>query len=184
MVFITTFDRLLPEWDRNSKRDLYVAMPDGGFAFTRHRHHPAARANPASPDSPRRRRPLPGRGREEGNLQRGLATATLVKGGKSIRVGVLAPGRVTATLSGKLGKGKPTTVSKASKVASKAGALSLPVRLSQRASKLLSERGRLPLTLTVTHVQSDQTITRKVTLHGDAKATGRPRNHQKLGGMK
>jgi sugar lactone lactonase YvrE len=163
-VFITTFDRLLPEWDRNSKRDLYVAMPDGGFAPPP--PPPDCQGESCQPGQPAPPATNAGRGSGEGNLQRGLATATLVKGGKSIRVGVLAPGRVTATLSGKLGKGKPTTVSKASKVASKAGALSLPVRLSQRASKLLTERGRLTLTLTVTHVQSDQTITRKVTLHG------------------
>jgi hypothetical protein len=163
-VFITTFDRLLPEWDRNSKRDLYAVMPDGGYAppapppdCEGESCQPAQAAPPAT---------NAGKGSGEGNLQRGLATATLVKDGKSIRVSVLAPGRVTATLSGKLGEGKPTTVSRASKVAGKAGALSLPVRLSQRASKLLTERGRLRLTLTVTHVQSDQTITRKVTLHG------------------
>jgi hypothetical protein len=78
---------------------------------------------------------------------------------------VLAPGKVTATLKGRLGKRRPVTVSRTSRVASRAGELSLPVRLSRKARKLLAERGRLSLSLTVTHAQSEQTITRKVTLH-------------------
>ena len=163
-VFITTFDRLVPEWDRNSKRDLYVARPGGGFA------------PPAPPPGcqgeacqPRQLTPpslVPGKGSGEGNLQRGLAAAALGKGGKSIRVSVLVPGRVTAALSGKLGKGKELTVAKASRVARRAGTLVLPVKISRKARDLLAERERWRLTLTVVHAQSDQTITRKVTLHG------------------
>ncbi|HET6997417.1 MAG TPA: hypothetical protein VFI03_02420 [Solirubrobacterales bacterium] len=163
-VFLTTFDRLLPQWDRNGKRDLYAVRPDGGFAppapppSCEGRACQSAQAAPPASD--------PGEGSGAANLQRGLADAKLVKGGKSVRVSVLAPGKVTATLAAKLGKGKAVTVAKASKSASKAGALILPVKLSAKAKKVLAERGRLPVTLTVTHVQSDQTITRKVTLHG------------------
>ena len=163
-VFITTFDRLLPQWDRNSRRDLYVARPDGGFAPP----SPPARCE-GEGCQPGQAAPPPnsaGKGPDEGNLQRGLAAAALGKGGKSIRISVLVPGRVTATLVGRLGKGKAVTVARASKVARTAGTLSLPLKLSRKARDLLAERGRLPLILTVTHAQADQTITRKATLHG------------------
>lgn len=163
-VFITTFDRLAPGWDRNSKRDLYVARPDGGFAPP-----PTPSGCQGEACQPGQAAPPPtvaGRGAGDGNLQRGLAAAALAKGGKSVRVSVLAPGRITVTLSGKLGKGKPVTVAKTSKVARKAGAVTLPLKLSGKAKKQLAKRGRLSLTLTVEHAQSDQTITRKVTLHG------------------
>ncbi|HET6998708.1 MAG TPA: hypothetical protein VFI03_08970, partial [Solirubrobacterales bacterium] len=90
-VFITTFDRLLPQWDRNAKRDLYAVRPDGGFA------------PPAPPPScqgeacqSKQAAPPPvsaGEGSGEANLQRGLADARLAKGGKSVRVSVLAPGK-------------------------------------------------------------------------------------------
>lgn len=163
-VFITTFDRLVPGWDRNAKRDLYVAMPDGGFA------PPAAPPGCAGEAcQPGQAAPPPsvaGRGGSEGNLKRGLAAAALAKGGKSVRVSVLAPGRIAVTLSGKLGKGKPVTVARTSKVARKAGSLNVPLKLGGKAKRQLAKRGRLPVTLTVKHVQSDQTITRKVTLHG------------------
>ena len=162
-VFVTTFDRLLPEWDRNAKRDLYVARPGGGLP-------PPSRPPGCQGEACQSGRGAPsptvaGPGQSEGNLQRGLASARLAKGRKKVRVGVLLPGRVTATLTGRLNKGRKATAARVSKVAREAGTLTLQIKLSRQARKLLSKRGRLRLTLTVTHVQSDQTMTRKVTFH-------------------
>lgn len=163
-VFITTFDRLLPESDRNAKRDVYVARPNGGFPPPA--PPPACEGEACQPDREAPSAIAAAKGPSEGNLRRGLVKATLAAKGKAIRVKVLVPGRVTATLSGSLGNGKKFIAAKASRVARNAGTLTLPVKLNRKARALLTERGRLRLTLTITHVQSDQTITRKVTLHG------------------
>lgn len=163
-VFITTFDRLLPEWDHNAKRDLYAARSDGGFPPPV--PPPSCRGEACQPGQTAPAPASPDRSANGGNLQRGLAAAKLAKGGRFIRVTVLEPGKVIATLRGRLGKGKAVTVARTSKTARKAGLLRLPVKLSGRAKKRLRKRGSLPLTLTVKHAQSQQTITRKVTLHG------------------
>lgn len=162
-VFISTFDRLLPEWDRNAKRDLYAVTPDGGFAPP-----PPPPSCQGEGCQPTQQQPPPvGTGKGDGgsNLERGLAAAKLTKGGKSIRVSVLVPGKVTAKLVGRLGKGGRLTVSRTSRTATAAGSLTLPVKLTRRAKERIAERGRLALTLVVTHAQSEQTLTRKVTLH-------------------
>jgi hypothetical protein len=173
-VFFTTFNRVLPDWDHNSKRDLYVARPDGGLP-----------PPPGPPDctgescqSPRSAPPAnsPGSGAGEGNAASGRAAALparlrrgqlkrLAHGGVvRLQVRVTLPGRVKAVLRSKLG-GRTRTVDSARRVVSKPGTVGLPLRLSPRAMKQLKHRGRLRLTLVVSHSGSSVTVKQGVTLH-------------------
>lgn len=173
-VFFTTFNRVLPDWDRNSKRDLYVARPDGGLP-----------PPPGPPDctgencqSPRQAPPAdsPGSTAGEGNAASGRAVAIptrlrrgqlkrLAHGGVvRLQVRVTVPGRVKAVLQAKLG-GRARIVDTTTRVVTKPGTVGLPLRLSPRAMKQLKDRGKLRSTLVVSHSGSTVTVKREVKLH-------------------
>lgn len=173
-VFFTTFTRVLPEWDRNSKRDLYVARPDGGLPPP-----PGPRdCTGENCQSPRSAPPAtsPGSSAGEGNAASGRAVALparlrrgqlkrLAHGGVvKLQVRVTIPGRVKAVLRAKLG-GRARIVDKAARTVAKPGTVGLPLSLSPRAMKQLKHRGKLRLALVVSHSGSTVTVKSGVKLH-------------------
>jgi hypothetical protein len=172
-VFFTTFDRVDPDFDHNNNRDLYVAQPGGGFPPP---PAPAACAGEAC----QQERPAPGAGDPasrsagEGNV---VAAPKIValgekqlsklasRGQTTVKVEVAAAGTVTALLKGKL-DGRMRTVAKATKSVKKAGIARLTLKLSKAAREQLEERGKLRLTLEVTHSRADKTARKAVMLRG------------------
>ena len=172
-VFFTTFDRLDPERDTNNNRDLYVAQPGGGYPTLP--VQPSCQGGACQPV-----RPAPGADSagsdavSEGNVAPGPQIKALGKkklkqlagqGRTTVAVVVSEPGRVMALLKGKV-KGRNATVARATGSASKAGAVSLTLKLSKAALAQLRQRGTLRLTLEVTHSRSDQTAREAVMLRG------------------
>lgn len=168
-VFFQTFDRLLPEVDRNAQRDIYVAEPNGGFAPP-----PAPPSCEGDACQPRLEAPAPTPTRSsqgEGKLPPAPKLAVgkrqvarlAAKGKMTVTVRVFSPGRVTARLRGKVG-GRQRIVAQARKAASQAGKVKLTLRLSRAARRQLAAKGRLRLTLTVD--QAGQSVRKGVVLRG------------------
>jgi WD40-like Beta Propeller Repeat len=162
-VSFVTVERLLPAWDRNSKRDLYVAMPGGGLPPPP--PPPAECAGEACQPgtvAPAPLTPLSTAG--DGNAKAPLALgafgrkqlAQLGDKGKAVlELKVEVPGTVTAKLTGRV-DGKRLTLAKAKRQVSGPGTLRLPLKLSPKARAELREKGRLRMTLVVAHSASDQ----------------------------
>ncbi|HEX7279045.1 MAG TPA: hypothetical protein VF255_05395, partial [Solirubrobacterales bacterium] len=162
-VSFVTVERLLPAWDRNSKRDLYVAMPEGGLQPPP--PPPAECAGEACQPgtvAPAPLTPLSTGG--DGNAKSPLAIGGFGRkqlaqlGGKGkavLELKVEVPGTVTAKLTGRV-DGKGRTLAKAKRQVSQPGTLRLPLGLSPKARAELREKGRLRMTLLVAHSASDQ----------------------------
>ena len=171
-VFFTTSDRLLPGFDTNNARDLYVAQPGGGF-------DPPAPAPTCEGEACQPQRPLPP-GPEGvdggGNASPALKVKALAKGqlralakGRRtvLRVTVGETGRVTATLRGRIGK-RTAVAAKGSKRVSteRPRRVGIPLKLNRAARRALARTGRLKLKLTVRHSVSGSVVNRGVVLRG------------------
>lgn len=172
-VFFATFDRLDPERDRNSNRDVYVARPEGGLPPLPAQPSCAGEACQPGRDAPTADNPG-SRSAGDGNvlpgpklkaLGRGKLRQLAKRGRATVAVVVSEPGRVTAQLKGRI-KGRPATVARTSGKASAAGTVRLTLRLSKQARAQLRRTRTLRLTLEVRHSKSDQTARRRVVLRG------------------
>jgi len=168
-VFFQTFDRLLPEVDRNAHRDVYVAQPNGGFTppppppscegdACQRLIAPPAATRAASERGDGKVPPGPAV-----SLNRKQLASLAAKGRVTIKVRVSAPGRVTARLRGKVG-GRQKVVAAASRVAARPGSVSLTLKLNRAARRQLAAKRTLRLTLVVS--QAGESVRRGVVLRG------------------
>lgn len=171
-VFFTSFNRVDPAVDTNDNRDLYVAQPGGGFPPPA--AAPDCQGDGCQPDRPPPAASVPAsRAVREGNVIAAPRVALgkkqlkqlARKGRTTIRVRVMAPGRVTALLKARI-KGRNATVAKASKKAKRAGAIGLRLKLSKKARKQLRQKGKLRVKLEVRHSRTDETARKAVMLRG------------------
>jgi len=170
-VFFTTFERVEPEFDINHTRDLYVAQPGGGFTpppLPPTCGGEACQPGVAAPGAGSPASRSPGDGNVPSAPKIGAfggkqLSRLAAKGRARIRVTVAMPGRVTALLKGTFDR-RTKTVSRAARSVKTAGTVSFTLRLSKAARERLRERGRLRLTLEVSHSQTDQTAKKVVML--------------------
>jgi DNA-binding beta-propeller fold protein YncE len=169
-VFFQTFERLIPELDVNTKRDLYVAQPGGGLPLPEVKTPCQGEACQAALQAPVPTKP--GSTGGDGNLPAAPKVAfgkkqlkrLADKGKATVKVTVGAPGKVTALLKGKLNGRKAVVVARASRNATKPGVIRLELKLSRKARRKLAEDRKLALTLEIR--QAGQTVRRGVMLHG------------------
>ena len=177
-VIFSTWERLTPS-DTDGQIDAYTARINGGFDES-----PTPPPTPCSGEGCRGSATGPAAGSSPGSanfdgaeggspdrsgaiavkaVSKGQAKQWAKTGLLSLRVKVPAAGRVKATASARLGK-KSATVASAATSAKKAGTVSLALRLSKAARSYLEQRGRLPVTIAVTHSKSKAAKRLQVTL--------------------
>lgn len=193
-VFFTTYDRVLPDWDTNAARDVYVARVDGGFSPPAPSSvgTPPAGVGPAGavgltgasapatstlrPTGPREQAPPKpaSSGGEEDAAARPRARvrqARVSSSGTSarVRISVSTPGRLKVSLVQRGGRADGKRIASATRTLRRGGSVWVTLRLPKSVREALKrgERVRVSLSLTLSSRTGDDVdVTRRLTLGG------------------